>query len=196
MPGSPCLFLPGSCLSRRTWRPGFPGKPGQANCFAKAATGGPYAAFGRNAATGAACWQRLAWLQEAELVRAKAEHVQILTLHASKGLEFKAVFLPGLESGLLPLRRELLFEAHAGLPADSELEKKAEAALAEERRLLYVGLTRAEQALFVSYSQSRTLYGKKLRLAPSPFLAQIREFCRQSTLMSHKRKSEEHLSLL
>lgn len=140
--------------------------------------------------------QRLAWLQEAELVRAKAEHVQILTLHASKGLEFKAVFLPGLESGLLPLRRELLFEAHAGLPADSELEKKAEAALAEERRLLYVGLTRAEQALFVSYSQSRTLYGKKLRLAPSPFLAQIREFCRQSTLMSHKRKSEEHLSLL
>lgn len=145
-------------------------------------------------------WQallrRLAWLQEAELVRARAEHVQILTLHASKGLEFKAVFLPGLESGLLPLRRELLFEARDGSATDFAAEKSAEAALAEERRLLYVGLTRAEQALFVSYSQSRTLYGKKLRLAPSPFLAQIREFCRQSTLMAHKRKSEEHLSLL
>lgn len=139
--------------------------------------------------------QRLAWLQEAELVRARAEHVQIITLHASKGLEFKAVFLPGLESGLLPLRRELLFESREGSARDFASEKNAQAALAEERRLLYVGLTRAEQALFVSYSQSRTLYGKKLRLAPSPFLAQIRECCRQSALMPHKRKSEEHLSL-
>ncbi len=140
--------------------------------------------------------QRLAWLQEAELVRARAEQVQILTLHASKGLEFRAVFLPGLESGLLPLRREVLFEARDGSGTECAPEKNAQAALAEERRLLYVGLTRAAQALFVSYSHSRTLYGRKLRLAPSPFLAHIREFCRQSTLMPHKRKSEEHLSLL
>ena len=62
--------------------------------------------------------------------------------------------------------------------------------------LLYVGLTRAARALFVSYCARRTLYGRKLRLAPSPFLAQIRDFCRQSTLTPHKRKSEEHLSLL
>lgn len=68
--------------------------------------------------------------------------------------------------------------------------------LAEERRLLYVGLTRAARALFVSYCARRTLYGKKLRLAPSPFLAQIRDFCRQSALTPHTRKSEEHLSLL
>ena len=134
-------------------------------------------------------FQRLAWLHEAELVRAKAEQVQILTLHASKGLEFQAVFLPGLESGLLPLRRELLFEntaENATKDADAAVlggEEDPEARLAEERRLLYVGLTRAARALFVSYCARRTLYGRKLRLAPSPFLAQIRDFCRQSTIV-------------
>lgn len=147
-----------------------------------------------------ALFQRLAWLHEAELVRAKAEQVQILTLHASKGLEFQAVFLPGLESGLLPLRRELLFEKEAAEAEDSSNQAARDARLveelAEERRLLYVGLTRAARALFVSYCARRTLYGKKLRLAPSPFLAQIRDFCRQSTLTPHTRKSEEHLSLL
>ncbi len=147
-----------------------------------------------------ALFQRLAWLHEAELVRARAEQVQILTLHASKGLEFQAVFLPGLESGLLPLRRELLFEKELAEDDDPGAQAARDARLAkeldEERRLLYVGLTRAARALFVSYCARRTLYGKKLRLAPSPFLAQIRDFCRQSTLTPHKRKSEEHLSLL
>ncbi len=147
-----------------------------------------------------ALFQRLAWLHEAELVRAKAEQVQILTLHASKGLEFQAVFLPGLESGLLPLRRELLFEKEAaeaeGPSNQAARDARLVEELAEERRLLYVGLTRAARALFVSYCARRTLYGKKLRLAPSPFLAQIRDFCRQSTLTPHTRKSEEHLSLL
>ncbi len=147
-----------------------------------------------------ALFQRLAWLHEAELVRSRAEHVQLLTLHASKGLEFQAVFLPGLENGLLPLRRELLFETEAADTAGPDSQAARDAGcmeeLAEERRLLYVGLTRAARALFVSYCARRTLYGKKLRLAPSPFLAQIRDFCRQSALTPHTRKSEEHLSLL
>ena len=51
-----------------------------------------------------AFFEQLAWLREAELVREKAERVQILTLHASKGLEFQAVFIPGLEDGLLPFK--------------------------------------------------------------------------------------------
>ncbi|MGE9984765.1 UvrD-helicase domain-containing protein [Desulfovibrio sp. SGI.169] len=147
-----------------------------------------------------ALFQRLAWLHEAELARAKAEQVQLLTLHASKGLEFQAVFLPGLESGLLPLRRELLFEKEAAEAENQDSQEARDARLmgelAEERRLLYVGLTRAARALFVSYCARRTLYGKRLRLAPSPFLARIRDFCRQSTLTPHTRKSEEHLSLL
>ncbi|MBD5538796.1 MAG: ATP-binding domain-containing protein, partial [Desulfovibrio sp.] len=106
-------------------------------------------------------------------------------LHAAKGLEFQAVFLPGLENGLLPLRRDLLFGT-AGAPADLE----------EERRLLYVGLTRAARGIFASFAKNRILYGRTLALAPSPFLDTIRAFCRESTLTRHVRRSGEPLSLL
>lgn len=137
-------------------------------------------------------FEQLAWLQEAELVRAKAESVQILTLHASKGLEFQAVFLPGLEDGLLPLRRELLFPAADAATSGAQ----ASASEAEERRLLYVGLTRAARALFLSHCAQRTLYGRTLRLQPSPFMGQICEFCRHSTLTTRTRKEQKQISLL
>ena len=137
-------------------------------------------------------FEQLAWLQEAELVRAKAESVQILTLHASKGLEFQAVFLPGLEDGLLPLRRELLFPAADAATSSAQ----ASANEAEERRLLYVGLTRAARALFLSHCAQRTLYGRTLRLQPSPFMGQICEFCRHSTLATRTRKEQKQISLL
>ncbi|MDE5878772.1 MAG: ATP-dependent helicase, partial [Desulfovibrio sp.] len=134
-----------------------------------------------------AFFERLAWLHEAELVSGRAERVRILTLHASKGLEFQAVFLPGLERGLLPLDRGLLFGASAeAAPADLE----------EERRLLYVGLTRAARGIFASHAASRSLYGRTLELAPSPFLDTIRAFYRQSILTRHVRRNEEPLSLL
>lgn len=144
----------------------------------------------------------LGWLQEAEMVRGKAEHVQIMTMHASKGLEFQAVFLPGLEDGLLPLRRDRIFGSETpdaatgggqtsikGMPGAAHEED-------EERRLLYVALTRAARALFVSHSARRTLYGKNLALQASPFLEQIRQFCRQSALTPHKQTQVSHLSLL
>ncbi len=137
-------------------------------------------------------FEQLAWLQEAELVRAKAESVQILTLHASKGLEFQAVFLPGLEDGLLPLRRELLFPAADA--ATSSTQREADEA--EERRLLYVGLTRAARALFLSHCAQRSLYGRTLHLQPSPFMSQICEFCRHSTLATRTRKEQKQISLL
>ena len=135
-----------------------------------------------------AFFEQLAWLHEAELVREKAERVQILTLHASKGLEFQAVFIPGLEDGLLPLRRSVLF---AGRENDSNKPDN----LDEERRLLYVGLTRAARALFLSHCEQRTLYGRSLRLAPSPFMSQIREFCRHSSLAAHTRKEHKQIKL-
>lgn len=139
-----------------------------------------------------AFFERLSWLREAEMVREKAEHVQILTLHASKGLEFQAVFLPGLEDGLLPLKRELLFDAPKEPFAGGEVEES----LKEERRLLYVGLTRAARALFISHCTQRSLYGRRLQLAPSPFLAQIREYCRHSAISAHTRKAQQQISLL
>ncbi|MEG6501507.1 3'-5' exonuclease, partial [Desulfovibrio sp. 1214_IL3152] len=66
----------------------------------------------------------------------------------------------------------------------------------EERRLLYVALTRAARALFVSHSATRALYGKSLALPPSPFLEQIRHCCRQSVLTPHRQTLVRSLSLL
>lgn len=133
-------------------------------------------------------FERLIWIKESERARAHAEHVQLLTLHASKGLEFNAVFLPGVEDGLLPLRWESLF------PAGNHVVDVT--TLPEERRLLYVGLTRAKQGIFVSHSAGRMLYGRKLNLAPSPFLPLIRSFCLESRSVVQKRTSLEQGSLL
>ena len=130
----------------------------------------------------------LSLLRGADILQHKAEAVQLLTLHAAKGLEFRAVFLPGLENGLMPLNRALLFGA------SNEVEENP-VDVAEERRLLYVGLTRASQGIFASYAKARQLYGRELNLAPSPFLPQIRDFCRKSTLVRRAHKSMTQGSL-
>lgn len=127
----------------------------------------------------------LAWLQEAELLSAKSQAVRILTIHAAKGLEFHTVFIPGLEDGLLPLNRSLL-----------KFSKLDAAAEDEEKRLLYVALTRASHALYLSYSGSRYLYGQKLELAPSPFIATLETFCEKRSLTKHWRKTSIRLNLL
>lgn len=141
----------------------------------------------------AAFFEELAWQREAELVREKAERVQILTLHASKGLEFQAVFIPGLEDGLLPMRRDMLFPA--GAHSSAHAETTASDRQDEERRLLYVGLTRAARALFLSHCEQRSLYGRTLHLPASPFMLQIRDFCRHSSLAAHTRKEHKQISL-
>ncbi len=88
----------------------------------------------------------------------RAEGVSLLTLHASKGLEFPVVFLVGCEEGLLPL-------TGPGLETDP----------AEERRLFFVGLTRARSRLFLFHSRRRTLRGETVEARPSPFLADLEE---------------------
>lgn len=88
---------------------------------------------------------------------APSAQVTLMTLHAAKGLEFPIVFLIGLEEGVFPLSRAMLEE--------EELE--------EERRLAYVGITRAEQTLYLTHAQSRTLYGKTQYNMPSRFLEEI-----------------------
>jgi DNA helicase II / ATP-dependent DNA helicase PcrA len=83
--------------------------------------------------------------------------VILMTLHSAKGLEFPVVFITGLEESILPHSRAL-YE-----PAEME----------EERRLMYVGMTRARQELYLSYAAERTLYGGRQHNPPSRFLADI-----------------------
>ncbi len=85
--------------------------------------------------------------------------VTLMTIHASKGLEFDVVFLVGLEEGLFPHSRSILD------PAQME----------EERRLAYVGITRARHKLFLSYARSRLYFGTRSNNLPSRFLSNIQE---------------------
>jgi len=94
---------------------------------------------------------------DAEFWDARADRVSLLTLHAAKGLEFPVVFIVGLENGLLPLHWDA---------AD-------EAAMAEERRLFYVGMTRAKDRLILSHARQRFWRGRLRMLEPSPFLRDI-----------------------
>ena len=87
----------------------------------------------------------------------RADRVSLLTLHAAKGLEFPVVFIVGLEDGIVPL--------YWGAPD--------EAAIAEERRLFYVGMTRAKDRLILSRAEKRFWNGRLRTLAPSPFLRDI-----------------------
>ena len=89
----------------------------------------------------------------------RADRVSLLTLHAAKGLEFSVVFVVGLEDGILPLRW-----------GDDALDAGA---LAEERRLCYVGMTRAKDRLIVSRAAQRAWRGHVRALDPSPFLRDI-----------------------
>ena len=83
------------------------------------------------------------------------QKVTLMTLHAAKGLEFPVVFMTGMEEGLFPSAR-----AFEGDPK----------ALEEERRLCYVGMTRAKEELFLTYAQSRTQFGQRAYAMPSRFL--------------------------
>jgi len=97
---------------------------------------------------------------EADALDPRADAVPLLTLHAAKGLEFEVVFLAGCERGLLPL---WLPGADPGTATDE----------AEERRLLFVGMTRARSRLLLSCAAVRTRYGASRPTGPSAFLAAI-----------------------
>jgi DNA helicase-2/ATP-dependent DNA helicase PcrA len=87
----------------------------------------------------------------------EGQSVSLMTLHAAKGLEFSVVFLVGLEQGLFPNFRSL----------------EDPAAIEEERRLCYVGITRAQERLFLSHARERRLYGSREPATPSLFLGEL-----------------------
>ena len=89
----------------------------------------------------------------------EVQRVSIMTLHAAKGLEFDTVFIPGCEDGIIPYS---LFKQQTSDPG-------------EERRLLYVGMTRAKREVILSYAGRRSLFGTVYKLEPSRFLSDIED---------------------
>lgn len=88
-------------------------------------------------------------------------YVTLMTLHSAKGLEFPDVFMTGLEEGIFPSARSLMDETK----------------MEEERRLCYVGITRAQKRLFISRANQRMLYNQVNHNAPSRFWRKSRNAC-------------------
>jgi DNA helicase-2/ATP-dependent DNA helicase PcrA len=111
--------------------------------------------------------EQIALIADVDTYAAAQNRVTLMTLHNSKGLEFPIVFIIGLEEGLFPHERSLL---HAE-------------SIEEERRLCYVGFTRARQRLFLVHAQQRHLFGRTQQNLPSRFLAEIpQELLRPDTV--------------
>jgi uncharacterized protein (TIGR00375 family) len=123
----------------------------------------------------------LALASDADLWDPRADRVSLLTLHAAKGLEFGAVFIVGCEDGLLPMR----FGSGRDNPE-------------EERRLFFVGITRARERLFLCRARRRPWRGETREFAPSPFLHDIEGRLldrRQSATLRHKPAADRQLDL-
>lgn len=114
-------------------------------------------------------------LTEADTLDKRADRITLMTLHASKGLEFKCVFIVGLENGILPLYRA-----------------KTKEEMEEERRLLYVGMTRAKERLFLSHAQKRRWLGTLQNLPTSEFLEKIKEDLLKLSKFDKEYKKEDN----
>ena len=107
--------------------------------------------------------EQAALVSDADGWNSSAQAVPFMTLHSAKGLEFDAVFIVGVEEDILPHRRAL----------EEGVQEDERAALEEERRLFYVGMTRARDRLFLSYALRRTVQGRDQMVVPSRFLDEL-----------------------
>jgi len=104
--------------------------------------------------------EEVSLLSDSDEIETKNNTVNLMTIHSSKGLEFNTVFMAGMDEGIFPHSLTMRGES-------KDLE--------EERRLCYVGMTRAKERLFMIHAQLRTVYGKTVFLQPSQFLDEIPE---------------------
>jgi len=114
-------------------------------------------------------------LKDIDFFDERADAVSLMTLHAAKGLEFPVVFITGLEDEILPYKK-----------GKENLEDYE-----EERRLLYVGITRAKRKLYLLLAKSRFLYGERKKNLPSPFLRELPEDVLEKRQSFKKRKARE-----
>ena len=131
--------------------------------------------------------EEVALTSEADNIDQNQDAVHLMTLHSAKGLEFPVVFIVGLEEGILPHSRSML--------SYEEME--------EERRLMYVGLTRAKEKIYLLFTRQRNLFGSTHMNSPSRFLDDIPEklvkhnSCRETerkifeSLLKRKKKTEK-----
>jgi DNA helicase-2/ATP-dependent DNA helicase PcrA len=126
--------------------------------------------------------QKIALLHDGEICTPRREAVTLMTVHSAKGLEFPVVFITGLEQGLFPYE-----PGSAGSVAcDQE----------EERRLLYVGMTRARDRLYVLNARSRFFFGERRQMAPSCFVRDIpAEQCRRQSRQAPQKMKKKQLKL-
>jgi DNA helicase-2/ATP-dependent DNA helicase PcrA len=119
--------------------------------------------------------------KETDIYDPRADRVTLMTLHASKGLEFPVVFIVGCEENLLPYQRD-------GKSFD----------LDEERRLFYVGMTRAQQKLILTHAKSRFLFGQRYEPKPSRFIDDIENALKERKKMASRKpaaKEQDNLQL-
>ena len=109
--------------------------------------------------------EEVALMTDIDNYNAQADAVVLMTLHSAKGLEFPVVFIPGMEEGIFPGVQSMF--------SPQEVE--------EERRLCYVGITRAKQKLYLSHANTRLLFGSTSRNMPSRFLVEIPENLTEKT---------------
>ena len=116
-----------------------------------------------------------------DVYESMAEKVSLMTIHAAKGLEFPVVFIVGCEQDIIPLRRKEYNSVD----------------LEEERRLLYVAMTRAERQLYLTWARNRLVFGKKMMRHISPFVSDI-DSClvqKQEPVVGKRKKGPTQLKL-